>query len=193
MSDQHGEPPRDQDRPGPYQGMFGGQSGAQPGPPAPGSGPGPYGDQPGPYGDQPGQYGGGLGHQNRYSGLQLAPPKQVVIASVISFALGGLCVLLGLFALTSAGEQIAETVTGSKDARTLVVGVILVCAVAYLLPAIYLRKGRPWARIMLIVVAAFGIVGGITALPSGILGLALHATLLILMLQQPTKRWFSHR
>ena len=72
------------------------------------------------------------------------------------------------------------------------VGVVLVCGVAYILPAIFLRKGRPWARIMLIVVAAFGILGGVSALPGSILGLALHVTLLVLMLQQPTKLWFLH-
>jgi hypothetical protein len=43
---------------------------------------------------------------------------------------------------------------------------------------------------MLIVVAALGIAGGVSALPSSILGLALHATLLVLMLVQPTKTWF---
>lgn len=187
MTDQHGDqPPRDQDRPGPYPGVFGGPSGAQPGPPPPGSGPGPYGDRPGPYG-------GSFGRQNPYSDLQTAPPKQVVIALVISFALGGLCLLLGVFSLTSAGEQIAVTLTGSKGARNLVVGVVLACGVAYILPAVYLRKRRPWARIMLIVVAAFGIAGGAAALPGSIFGLALHVTLLVLMLQQPTKLWFSRR
>jgi hypothetical protein len=185
MSDQHGDqPPRDQDRPAPYRGVFGGQSGAQPGPPPPSSGPGPHSDVPSPYG-------GSFGRPNPYSEVQTAPPKQVIIASVISFGLGGLCVLLGLFSLTSAGEQIAKTVTGSKDAQKLVVGLVLVCSVAYILPAIYLRKRRAWARIMLIVVAALGIAGAITALPSTILGLALHLTLLILMLQHPTKLWFN--
>jgi hypothetical protein len=83
--------------------------------------------------------------------------------------------------------------TGSKGARNLVVGVVLACGVAYILPAVYLRKRRPWARIMLIVVAAFGIAGGAAALPGSIFGLALHVTLLVLMLQQPTKLWFSRR
>jgi hypothetical protein len=123
----------------------------------------------------------------------VAPPKQVTIASVISFALGGLCILLGLFALTSAGEEIAETLTGDAGARGLVVAVILICGAAYILPAIYLRKRRPWARIMLIVVAALGIMGGVSALPGSLLGLALHVALLVMMLQQPTKLWFTHR
>lgn len=173
MSDQYGDRPGDQDRPGPYQGVFGGQSGAQPGPQ-----PGPPKPGTGPYSYQPDQS---------------PAPKQVTIASVISFGLGGLCVLLGLFSLTSAGEQIAETLTGSRDSQGLVVSVVLACAVAYILPAIFLRKRRPWARIMLIVVAAFGITGGVTALPSSILGLALHITLLVLMLQPPTKHWFTTR
>ena len=46
---------------------------------------------------------------------------------------------------------------------------------------------------MLIGVAAIGILGGLMALPASILGLAIHATLLILMFQQPTKLWFHHR
>jgi hypothetical protein len=38
-----------------------------------------------------------------------------------------------------------------------------------------------------------GIAGGVVALPSSILGLAIHITLLGLMLQHPTKLWFNHR
>ena len=43
---------------------------------------------------------------------------------------------------------------------------------------------------MLIAVAAMGIAGGIMALPASLLGLAVHTTLLFLMLQRPTKLWF---
>ena len=67
------------------------------------------------------------------------------------------------------------------------------CAVVYLVPALYLRKRRPWSRYVLIAVAAIGIAGGLMALPSGLLGLAIHATLLTLMLQRPTKLWFNPR
>lgn len=192
MSDQYGGSPADSsrnpERPGPYQGpgVFGsqpavgasgtGRPGDDPGQgPGPYRGPGPFGGQPNPYGYQPGPG---------------VPPKQVKIASVISYGLGGLCVLLGLLALTSAGEEIAEMLTGSADGRNLVVGVIFLCGAAYLLPAVFLRKRRQWARVTLIVVAALGIAGGISALPGSILGLALHGTLLWLMLQQPTKAWF---
>jgi hypothetical protein len=184
MSDQYGDQPpsHDQDRPGPYQGVFGGQPGPLPGSSgSPGPGPG-AGLGPGPYGGS---------RPNPYSQLHAGPPKQVIIASVISLALGALCVLLGLFALTSAGEQIAETLTGSKDSQNLVVVVVLICGAAYILPAIFLRKQRPWARTMLIVVAAFGIAGGVTALPGSILGLVLHIALLVMMLQTPTKLWFA--
>ncbi|GAA1553932.1 hypothetical protein GCM10009789_04240 [Kribbella sancticallisti] len=176
MSDQSGGPGPADDRPGPYQGAFGSS-----------------GRQPPPYGGQPGPYGGSFGQQPNpysYGPDPVAPPKQVTIASAISFGLGGLCVLLGAFSVTSAGEQIAETLTGSKDSQALVVAVVLLCAVAYILPAVFLRKRRRWARIMLMVVAVFGITGGVTALPGSLLGLALHLTLLVLMLQQPTKLWF---
>ncbi|MEV0282822.1 MULTISPECIES: hypothetical protein [unclassified Kribbella] len=169
MTEQQGNNAGD-DRPGPYQGVFGTPGG----PPAPGPQPS-YGAGQSPYAQQPG------------------PPKQVTIASVISLGLGALCVLLGGLTLTSAGEQVAEVVAGSKDAKGLVVAVILVCAVAYILPAVYIRKRRAWARYMLIAVAATGIAGGLMALPNSILGLAIHATLLVLMLQQPTKLWFHHR
>lgn len=181
MSDQYGGPGpgSGDDRPGPYQGVYG-SSGQQPPPQQP------------PYGEQPGPYSGAFG-QNPYASAQVpvAPPKQVTIASTISLALGGLCVLLGLFALTSAGTDIAKVLTGDPSAKSLVVGVILCTSVAYILPAIYLRKRHRWARTMLIVVAALGIAGGITALPASLLGLALHGTLLYLMLQEPTKRWLQ--
>ncbi len=187
MTEQQGNDPTD-DRPGPYQGVFGSAGGPSgPGPQSPGSPP--YGDRAGSYGDRPGPYGG---EPNPYA-QQPGPPKQVTIAAVISFGLGAMCVLLAGLALTSAGEQISEIVTGSKDAEATVVAVILACAVAYILPAIYLRKRRPWSRYMLIAVAAIGIAGGVMALPTSILGLAIHGTLLFLMLQQPTKLWFHHR
>ncbi|WP_344178474.1 hypothetical protein [Kribbella lupini] len=182
------------ERPGPYGGAFGQPAGGLP-----------SGGQGGGFG-QPGARQGGYGQpgtppSNQWGqpapyGYQqgvVAPPKQVTIASVISFGLGGLCILLGLFALTSAGDEIAETLTGDAGARGLVVALILICGAAYILPAIYLRKRRPWARIMLIVVAALGIMGGVSALPGSLLGLALHVALLVMMLQQPTKLWFTHR
>jgi O-antigen/teichoic acid export membrane protein len=168
MSDQYGEqpPPRDPDRPGPYQGVFGGQS--LPGSPA-----------------QP-----AVSRPNPYSQVHAGPPRQVIIASVISFALGVLTILLGLFALTSAGQPITETLTGDKDAQNVVLLAAVICSAAYILPAIFVRKQRPWARTMLIVVAVFGVAGSVTALPGGLLGLGLHLALLVLMLQTPTKLWF---
>jgi hypothetical protein len=194
MSDQYGggpagDPSREPERPAPYQGpgIFGPgarqqpPAGRQPGGSSPYGGPGPY-NGPGPFGQPPNPY--------AYQPVLSAPPKQVTIAAAISFGLGGLCVLLGLLTLTSAGEEVAATLTGRRDAQGLVVGVVLACGVAYILPAIFLRKRRPWARMMLIVVAAVGIMGGVTALPGSIVGLALHVTLLVLMLQQPTRTWF---
>ena len=181
MSEQDRNDPTE-DRPGPYQGVFGGSTTPQP------PGVTPYGD--GPYGDRPGAYGGLYGaaadpHQ--------PPPKQVTIAAVITLGLGALSILLAGLALTSAGEQISEILTGSKENEGVAVAAALFCAVVYFLPAIFLRKRRPWARYLLIGVAAIGIAGGIVALPSSILGLAIHTALLILMLQQPTKLWFHHR
>lgn len=177
MNDQHGGPGPGDEQPGPYPGAYGssGQPGQQP-----------------PYGGGPGPYGGSFGRPNPYSYQPgpAGPPKQVTVAAAISLGLGGLCVLVGAFALTSAGERMAETMLGSKDSKGLLVGTIVICAIAYILPALYLRKRRPWARIMLMVVAVFGIAGGVSTLPGGLLGLALHGTMLYLMLQQPTKVWF---
>jgi hypothetical protein len=169
------------DGPGPYQGVFG-SAGGVPGPP-PGSTP---------YGDRPGAYGGVFG-AGPAAYVPVDPPKQVTIAAVISLGLGVMSLLLAGLALTSAGEQISEVLTGTKDAQGVAVAAAVICAFVYILPAIFVRKRHAWARIMLIVVAAIGIVGGVVALPSGILGLAIHGTLLFLMLQQPTKLWFHHR
>ncbi|WP_328330705.1 hypothetical protein OHA70_09455 [Kribbella sp. NBC_00382] len=180
MSDQYGRPGSADDQPGPYQGAFG-SAGQQPPP------------QQTPYGGQPGPYGGSFG-QNPYSsvpGPGVVPPKQVKIAAAISLALGVLCVLLGLFMLTSAGSEIAKTLTGDPSAKGVVVAAVLISSAFYLLPAFFLRQRRRWARTLLLVVAVLGIAGGITALPASILGVALHATLLYLMLQEPTKRWFN--
>jgi hypothetical protein len=191
MTEQQGNDSTE-DRPGPYQGVFGSAGGPSgPGPQSPSSAP--YGDRPASYDDRPGPYAGLFGTDSNQYAHQSDPPKQVTIAAVISFGLGAMCVLLAGLALTSAGEQISEIVTGSKDAEGTVVAAILVCAVAYILPAIYLRKRRPWSRYMLIAVAAIGIAGGLMALPTSILSLAIHSALLFLMLQQPTKLWFHHR
>jgi hypothetical protein len=195
MTEQHGNN-SGEDRPGPYQGVFGsgdGPASSPPGSPSPGSQPPgspPYGDRPSPYGDLPGAYGGAFGTQRHQDA---PPPKQVTIAAAISLGLGVMCFLLAGLAFTSAGEQISEIVTGSKDAQGTVVAVILACAAAYIIPAIYLRKRYAWARYLLIAVAAIGIAGGLMALPSSLLGLAIHSALLFLMLQQPTKLWFHHR
>ncbi|MGW6280941.1 hypothetical protein [Kribbella sp. NPDC055071] len=176
MSDPHGSDPTE-DRPGPYRGVFGGPS-VPPVPPV----------QP-PYGGRPGAYSGVYGAR----AYPQAPPKQVTIASVISLGLGALCVLLAALTVTSAGEQISEVLTGSKDNQPAAVAAAMFCAVLYTLPALYLRKRRPWSRYLLIAVAAMGIAGGIMALPASLLGLAIHATLLTLMLQSPTKHWFHPR
>ncbi len=190
MTEQHGNN-SGEDRPGPYQGVFGSAGSPPPGQQSPGpQSPGSQSPGSPPYGDRQSPYGGAFGAQpQQYA----RPPKQVTIAAVISLSLGAMCILLAGLAFTSAGEQIAEIVTGSKDAQGTVVAVILACAVAYIVPAIYLRKRRAWSRYVLIGVAAVGIAGGVMALPNSILGLAIHGTLLFLMLQQPTRLWFHHR
>lgn len=143
-------------------------------------------------GERPGPYSGLFGAApDGYR--DEAAPKQVRTAGLVSLFLGCLCVLLAVLTLTSAGRQISEVLTGSPDNAPTAVAAAMVCALVYLLPALYLRKRRRWARYLLIGVAAVGIVGGVMSLPAGILGLAIHATLLLLMLQARTRRWFDHR
>ncbi|HEY9334621.1 MAG TPA: hypothetical protein VIQ79_09370 [Kribbella sp.] len=141
----------------------------------------------------PGPYNGLFGSAPDTYGYQTATPKQVTVASVIAIGLGALCLLVAALTLTSAGDQISEVLTGSRGNTSVAVAATLICAVVYLVPALYLRKRRAWARYVLIAVAAMGIAGGIMALPASLLGLAVHATLLILMLQRPTRLWFTHR
>ncbi|WP_350280322.1 hypothetical protein [Kribbella sp. HUAS MG21] len=141
----------------------------------------------------PGPYSGMFGAVPETYGPPTAAPRQVTVAAVISAGLGAMCLLLAGLALTAAGDQISEVLTGSRDKTALAVGAVLVCAAAYVVPAIFLRKRHAWARYVLIAVAAMGIAGGVMALPASLLGLAVHATLLILMLQRPTRLWFQHR
>lgn len=180
------------DRPEPYGGRWGEFGGPSGGPR------GEYGDRAGAFGDAHAGYGERAGAYRGVFGAspsayQPGPPKQVTVAAVISLGLGALCVLLAGMLLTSAGAQIAEIVTGSADSDGLVAGVVLASAVAYIVPAIFLLKRRPWARYVLIAVAAIGIAGGVMSLPAGVLGLAIHATLFVLMLHNATKLWFRHR
>jgi hypothetical protein len=118
------------------------------------------------------------------------PPRQVTVATIVVLGFGVLYALLGLMALTSAGDQISQIVIGSKGSSAVVVVVAWVGAVLYIVPALYLRRGRPWARYLIIAVAVLGILGGLLSLPTGLLGLAIHAALLFLMLRPTTKRWF---
>ncbi|HEY4571922.1 MAG TPA: hypothetical protein VIH10_20770 [Kribbella sp.] len=148
------------------------------------------GDVPG--GQRPGPYSGLFGAVPDTYGYQATPPKQVTIASVIAIGLGVMSLLLAGLTLTSAGGPISEVLTGSRGNVPAALAMALVCAALYLVPAIYLRKRRPWSRYLLIGLAAIGIAGGVMSLPAGILGLAIHGTLLVLMLQQPTRLWF-HR
>jgi hypothetical protein len=177
MSEQYGGEP---DHPGPYQGqgVFGSDPGQRPGGPGPYSGPGPFGQRPNPYAYQP---------------VPTAPPRQVTVAMVTCLVLGGFCAIFGLWALTASEADITglmPTVEAAAVTPPMLAVVGLLCAALYIVPALFLRKGRGWARIMVIVLAAFGIVGGLSSLPAGILGLAVHVTLLVMMLQQPTKTWF---
>ncbi len=141
----------------------------------------------------PGPYSGLFGAVPDTHSYQATTPKQVTVAAVISAGLGAMCLLLAALALTSAGGQISEVLTGARGNTPVAVAAAMVCAVVYLVPALYLRKRRPWARYVLIAVAALGIAGGAMALPASLLGLAIHITLLTLMLQSPTKRWFHAR
>ena len=142
----------------------------------------------------PGPYSGLFGGvPDSYDDRPVVAPKQVTVAAVISAGLGAMCLLLAVLALTSAGGQISEVLTGSRGNAPVAVAAALVCAVAYLVPAFYVRKRHGWARYVLIAVAAMGIAGGLMALPASLLGLAVHVILLILMLQRPTKLWFNHR
>lgn len=149
------------------------------------------GDMPGE--ERPGPYSGLFGAAPDTYSYQQTPPKQVKIATVIAIGLGVMCLLLAVLTLTSAGDQISEVLTGSRGNAPVAVAAAMICAFLYLVPALYLPKRRPWSRYLLIAVSAMGIAGGVMALPASILGLAIHATLLTLMLQRPTKLWFARR
>jgi len=111
--------------------------------------------------DGPGPYSGLFGSAPDTYGYQTATPKQVTVASVIAIGLGALCLLVAALTLTSAGDQISEVLTGSRGNTSVAVAATLICAVVYLVPALYLRKRRAWARYVLIAVY---LVAGLAAL-----------------------------
>ncbi|MFC0627238.1 hypothetical protein [Kribbella deserti] len=153
--------------------------GAQPGWPAPGA-------QPGGYPGVPGGYPGWQGAQ------PTRPPRQVVVASIISVIIGVMSLLGALVAMTSAGAEMAATL-GQPDAAGMLPVLFLICGLVYIVPAIFLHKRARWARIVLMVVAALGVLGGILSLPASIIGIALHIGILVMMVQPPTKQWFGVR
>jgi uncharacterized membrane protein len=145
--------------------------------------------RPGPY-----QAPGGYGFGRQIPVPSGARPRQVTIAAVIAFGLSGLCVLLSVAVLLiDDGSEISDQLTGSADAAGAVVFAGLVSAAMYLVPAVFVLQRKNWARVMMIVVAAVGIAGGMLSLPGGILGAAVHGVLLAVMLQQPTRTWFGVR
>lgn len=111
------------------------------------------------------------------------------MASIIAVVLGVMSLLGALVSMTSAGAEMAKTL-GQPEAEGILPLVFAICGLIYLVPAIFLHRRARWARIMLMVVASLGVVGGILSLPASIIGIALHVGILVMMTQQPTKDWF---
>lgn len=114
------------------------------------------------------------------------------MASIIAVVLGVMSLLGALVSMTSAGAGMAETL-GQPEAAGILPLVFAICGLIYLVPAIFLHRRARWARIMLMVVASLGVLGGILSLPASIIGIALHVGILVMMTQQPTKEWFGVR
>lgn len=143
-------------------------------------------------------------------------PVQLEVAALLwllAAALGAAGALLGLAGLDAARERAVEVPgVDPRTARTVaslvVVGVVVLGVLAAALAALfaaYLRAGRPWARVLLTVFAAFGIGSTVYSLVaarsalaglSGVLDVAaavIEVLALVLMFAPASSGYLAHQ
>jgi hypothetical protein len=114
-------------------------------------------------------------------------PMVVKIISIFGYIAAGFGILVGLIMLFG-GQFIVSMMplANIPDVTAAMLGVIItVVAIIMILVSVFgffLAKGlwdhKNWARIIAIVFSVIGVLGGLTSLPSGIVGIVLHGAVL---------------
>ncbi|GAA1998357.1 hypothetical protein JL107_11465 [Nakamurella flavida] len=170
--------------------QYGQQAYGQPGYPQPGNG-------------QPGAFPGGAYAAPTDSRYPAPPggrrPGQVTASAVLAFVVGGLSLLVGLIALL-AGSVVATRAgeSGTAGAVVIVLAVLfLAVGAVYIWSGVWALQGRSakFLTVVAIVAAAIQLVSLFTddGENRNVLGLAISVTIVILMLQRPSKEWFRSR
>lgn len=138
-----------------------------------------------------------------------SPPATVVLAfrlllaQIVVSVIGSVAVLFGASAATGSTQYGGVTFTGSSFA--VLVGVVLASLVVgnglWLFFGLKMLAGRNWARIVLTVFAALGVLGTLTSLGSAtaitlvlsLIGAALNAGMIVCLFRSPSAPWFAPR
>lgn len=160
------------------------------------AGPGSY-PPPGqvPYGNYPPQQFGGpapFPGPSQYPSPNIARPGMVTAAAVLAFVVGGLTILGGLLTLLAGGIA-ASVYTGLG-------GIIIVLAILFLaVGALYIFAGLKALQgknaKILVIVAGISVVLQLVSMlsdftPTSLIGLAISAGIIALLLQEQSKAWF---
>jgi len=114
-------------------------------------------------------------------------PLVVKIISILGYIAAGFCILFGLVMLFGSQFIIGMMpIANIPNLTSAMVGaVITVMAIILIAVGIFgffLAKGlwehKNWARIVAIVFSALGVLGGLTSLPRGIVGLVIHGAVI---------------
>lgn len=140
------------------------------------------------------------------------PPREVTLAStllIVSAVLGVLGAIVALANKSAFTDAIRKSnpsystdkVNSTYNAAVAITIVIaLVLAALYILLARQVRKGRPWARIVAIVLAVLGVLSGLSALAGdspalskviSVIGMLLAVAIIVLLSLRPAGEYFK--
>ena len=133
------------------------------------------------------------------TGGAAAAPKQVNTAFWLYIANAALSLVLLIIALASVGTVTAQVqqstggkLSGAAVGASITVSVIfgILYIAAYVLFAVFMRRGANWARIVLLVVTALSLVGIVSGYGIGAVRVVLGVIATILIFIKPASEYF---
>lgn len=133
------------------------------------------------------------------TGGAVAAPKQVNTAFWLYIASAALSLVLLIIALASVGTVTAQVqqstggkLSGAAVGASITVSVIfgILYIAAYVLFAVFMRRGANWARIVLLVVTALSLVGIVSGYGIGAVRAVLGVIATVLIFIKPASEYF---
>ncbi|MGW4163932.1 hypothetical protein [Streptomyces sp. NPDC004788] len=140
-----------------------------------------------------------------YPGVPMAMPGGVKAARVMLWIMGGLQVLgaIGLVVMSSMVSKLDTSSASTSDAEAfnsfgtgLFIGMgvlVLVFAAISMTLAAKFKSGGNGVRVCTIVYGAFIVLGGLTSLPTGIVGLVLGILIIVFVSKADGAAWFKRQ